>query len=325
MFRRLKPFASASLQVRAALMEIGRAGGIMDAKDVLTKSPAELITNLALSANNPNNPNQSAGTTFIGQLLDHDMTFDQTSKLGVPTEARRSPNARNPTLQLDSVYGLRPRGSPQLYDPADSAKLRIDSGGLGEVVPRGQNKVATIAEPRNDENLMISGLQAAFIKFHNRAVDYVRQQGASSHRDPDEDGDDDDRKSAEGVLQRDLPIPTISGFETGQPTSLPQRNLLRQLTFQLPSAQASARAMGAPLLSAGDLSDLQGLGVGFETSAPLFFYILREAHIMASGLALRPVGGRIVGEVFVGMPKSDDESYRSVNRGWRPILPTRSG
>ena len=461
MFPRLRPFATANPQVRAALLQMGRAGGMMDAKDDLTKSPAELITNLALSANNPNNPNHTAGTTFMGQFLDHDMTFDQTSRLGIPTEPRRSPNARNPTLQLDSVYGLGPRGSPQLYNPADRAKLRIESGGLFEDVPRDTNKVAIISDPRNDENLMISGLQAAFIKFHNRAVDYVRQQGTSSHRDPDEDGDDDNRHSIEGVFQRarrltvwhyqwmivheflpqiigqpladeimnhgarffrpedgegfipvefsaaayrfghslirpsyranmagdngkpffgmvfspgqsgvpdpsdmsggaraprrfigwqtffnfgdgqvkpnkiidtrlstplfNLPTPIIFGFENGQPTLLPQRNLLRHLTFQLPSGQAIAREMGVPLLSAGDLSDLQGLGVGFETSTPLFFYILREAHIMTSGLTLGPVGGRIVGEVFAGMLMSDDESYLSVNRNWRPTLPTRGG
>jgi hypothetical protein len=122
-----------------------------------------------------------------------------------------------------------------------------------------------------------------------------------------------------------LPLRTIFGFENGQPTSLPQRNLLRHLTFQLPSGQAIAREMGVPQLSAGDLSDLQGLGVGLETSTPLFFYILREAHLMAAGRTLGPVGGRIVGEVFAGMLKSDDESYLSVNRNWRPTLPARSG
>ena len=461
MFPRLKPFASATPQMRAALLEIGKAGGMMDAKDDLTKSPAELITNLALSANNPNNPNQTAGTTFMGQFLDHDMTFDQTSKLGIPTEPRRSPNARNPTLQLDSVYGLGPRGSPQLYNPADRAKMRIESGGLFEDLPRDANKAAILAEPRNDENLMLAGLQAAFIKFHNRAVDYVRSQGTTNRRDPDEDGDDDDRNTVEGVFQRarrltvwhyqwmivheflplfigqpmvndimsnggrffrpeegegyipvefsvaayrfghslirpsyranlagdngapffgmvfspgqigspdpsdlsggaraprrfigwqtffnfndgqvkpnkiidtrlstplfNLPINTIFGFENGQPTSLPQRNLLRHMTFGLPSGQAIAREMGVPVLSAGDFSDLQGLGVGLESSTPLLFYILREAHLMASGLTLGPMGGRIVGEVFAGMLKSDDESYLSVNRNWRPTLPARSG
>jgi hypothetical protein len=34
--------------------------------------------------NNPNNPTHTAGTTFFGQFLDHDITFDASSPLGVP-------------------------------------------------------------------------------------------------------------------------------------------------------------------------------------------------------------------------------------------------
>jgi hypothetical protein len=83
--------------------------------------------------------------------------------------------------------------------------------------------------------------------------------------------------------------------------------------------------MRVPVLSAGDLQDLQGLGAGFETSTPLFFYVLREAHLMAAGLALGPVGGRIVGEVILGMLQTDEDSYLNAQRHWRPTLPTRSG
>jgi len=43
-------------------------------------------------------------------------------------------------------------------------------------VPRDATGRAIIADPRNDENMMISGLQAAFIKFHNAVVDIVRAE-----------------------------------------------------------------------------------------------------------------------------------------------------
>ena len=48
--------------------------------------------------------------------------------------------------------------------------------------PATANNTAIIADPRNDENLIISGLQAAFLLFHNNAVDYVedRDHRASS-------------------------------------------------------------------------------------------------------------------------------------------------
>ena len=40
-------------------------------------------------------------------------------------------------------------------------------------MPRDRQGTAIIADPRNDENLIISGLQAAFLSFHNHAVDLV--------------------------------------------------------------------------------------------------------------------------------------------------------
>ena len=94
----------------------------------------------ALSVNNPNNPTHTAGTTFMGQFMDHDMTFDLTSRLGVATDPTDSPNARAPAFDLDSVYGGGPTGSRTLRGPARSrerpTKLRIESSGLFEDVPR---------------------------------------------------------------------------------------------------------------------------------------------------------------------------------------------
>src|SRR5207245_4562701 len=130
MFPNLPPFAAATDAVRAALADLGKPGGLLDANDDLTKGPVLLITDLSLSANNPNNPTHTAGTTFFGQFIDHDITFDTTSKLGVTTDPATSPNSRTPSLDLDSVYGAGPVASSQLYDPADPAKLRIESGGI---------------------------------------------------------------------------------------------------------------------------------------------------------------------------------------------------
>ena len=156
---------------------LGAPGGPLDANDDLSKGPKLLITDLGLSANNPNNPTHTAGTTFLGQFIDHDITFDTASVMGVPTDPGSSPNGRTPSLDLDSVYGAGPVASPQLYDPSDRAKLRIESGGVFEDLPRDASGTAIIADPRNDENLMIAGLQCAFILFHNNAVDWARSNG----------------------------------------------------------------------------------------------------------------------------------------------------
>ena len=95
-----------------------------------------LITEPGLSANNRNNPTHTAGTTFFGQFVDHDITFDTGSPMGVPTNPGDATNSRTPSLDLDSVYGAGSVASPQLYDSADRQKLRIGFGGLFEDVPR---------------------------------------------------------------------------------------------------------------------------------------------------------------------------------------------
>ena len=92
MFPGLPPFAPDGPALRAALTDIGKPGGILDAHDNLAAGPVELILDPALSVNNPNNATHTAGTTFLGQFLDHDVTFDAASPLGVPTEPRTSRN-----------------------------------------------------------------------------------------------------------------------------------------------------------------------------------------------------------------------------------------
>src|SRR2546427_249154 len=106
---------------QAGLLQLGKPGGLLDAKDDLSTGPVLLITDLSLSANNRNNPTPTAGTPFMGQFVAHDIAFDTTSKLGVTTDPGTSPNARTPSLDLDSVYGAGPVASAQLYDPSDKA------------------------------------------------------------------------------------------------------------------------------------------------------------------------------------------------------------
>src|SRR5690242_8161208 len=128
----LPPFAPATAAVQAAMRELGKPGGLMDAADPLQEGPIRLITNPELSPGNRDNPFDTAGTHFLGQFIDHDFTFDQTSTLGVPTAPETTRNGRNPTLNLDNVYGGGPIANPELYDANDPAKFRVESGGLFE-------------------------------------------------------------------------------------------------------------------------------------------------------------------------------------------------
>lgn len=432
----LPPFAEASDRVRAGLLEMGEKGGLIDAKDPLEEGPIRLITNPELSPNNVDNPFHTAGTTFMGQFIDHDITFDQTSPLGVPTPPETSPNSRSAAFDLDSVYGRGPAADPQFYDPADLDKLKVESGGLFEDVPRTADATAIIPDERNDENMMVSGLHAAFLRFHNRVVDLTREQGvppdqvfATARRtvtwhyqwivlreflplfigqplidhilhfgrqfyrpsgaayipvefqmayrfghsmvrpsyranlagpdgqpffgfifDPAGEGQADpvDLRGFSRAPRRfigwetffdfhdgelktnklidatvstplfDLPLPAIPGHTA--PTALPQRNLLRHVTWSVPSGQRLARTMGIPTI---DTRELATFGIGIENSAPLWYYVLKEAQALGDGRLLRGVGARLVGEVFVGLLQLDPKSFLRVMPNWRPTLPSR--
>jgi Animal haem peroxidase len=437
LFSDLPAFAPATERVKDALRALGAPGGPLDAKDDLSKGPKLLITDLGLSANNPNNPTHTAGTTFMGQFIDHDITFDTTSPIGVPTDPASSPNSRTPSLDLDSVYGAGPVACPQLYDSVDHAKLRIDTGGIFEDLPRTSDgtNTAIIADPRNDENLMIAGLQCAFILFHNNAVEWARSNGYSdsafeqarqlttwhyhwlvlheflplvvgqalvddvlrhgrrfykprmregfipvefqaaayrfghsmvrpSYRanlkgddgspffamvfDPSGEGQADpvDLRGGARTPRRFIGWQTFFDFGDGEvkpnkkidtkistplfnlplgaiashdpPQSLPQRNLLRHLTWSLPSGQDIAKAMDVEKLTPDELRDLKPYG--FANRTPLWYYVLREAELRADGLTLGRVGGRIVAEVSIGLIQTDPSSYLVQKPAWTPTL-----
>ena len=54
LFPSLPSFAPNSTKVREALIDMGKKGGIMDAKDDLTKDPIDLVGRADLQVNNPN-------------------------------------------------------------------------------------------------------------------------------------------------------------------------------------------------------------------------------------------------------------------------------
>jgi hypothetical protein len=117
-----------------------------------------------------------------------------------------------------------------------------------------------------------------------------------------------------------LPLSTIPSRDA--PISLPQRNLLRHLTWSLPSGQRIAAATGSPVLSSSNFPELRGYGLGLDASTPLWYYILREATVFNQSVRLGPVGGRIIAETIIGMLQLDEFSY--LNSGFRPTLPSQT-
>jgi len=115
-----------------------------------------------------------AGQPFFGQYLAHDLTADR-SPLRVHADINTLRNIRSPRANLEALYGGGPVGSPYLYDQTDPAKLLLAVGGRD--VPRNQQGIALISDPRNDVHAFMTGLQVALIHAHNRLVDRLRADG----------------------------------------------------------------------------------------------------------------------------------------------------
>jgi hypothetical protein len=103
---------------------------------------------------------------------------------------------------------------------------------------------------------------------------------------------------------------------------LPQRTLLRQLTWGLPGGQAIAAAIGADPLAPADLADIAAVYPPFATSTPLWYYLLAEAKAATGGAHLGPVGAQIVTESLIGLLTADPTSYLSAYPPFTPFLGT---
>jgi hypothetical protein len=139
-----------------------------------------------MAAGGPQGSRIPAGFTYLGQFLDHDLTFDRTPvTFGGNIPPGTLVQARSPALDLDSMYGAGPADpvSAVFYE-ADGLHLKVgrtfdDGPGVfaGHDLPRGagstvgHKRKAVIPEPRNDENLAVAQTHVAMIHFHNRVVD----------------------------------------------------------------------------------------------------------------------------------------------------------
>src|SRR5215216_843673 len=113
-----------------------------------------------------------AGYTYLGQFIAHDLTFDKTCvTLGENVSPGRLLQGTSPVLDLDSLYGARPRdrASSAFYDD-DGVHLKVrgtvpgvdgrEADGFD--LPRGAGstpaelRTAVVADPRNDDNLAVA-------------------------------------------------------------------------------------------------------------------------------------------------------------------------
>ena len=184
MFPDLPSFDPQTDAAREQAKKLGEKGGPIDALDDLT-DPILSITDPLRSVNNPDNPNMTAGVTFFGQFLDHDVTLDPRSPLLERTNPKKTTNFRTAAFDLDSVYGSGPEESPELYDTSSGdIKMRVEAipgsdlvsrkGAMRFDLPRDPNNNAILGDSRNDENILISQFHVAMLRLHNAVVDRLR-------------------------------------------------------------------------------------------------------------------------------------------------------
>src|SRR5882757_4112451 len=113
--------------------------------------------------------------TYLGQFIDHDITFDPASSLQKQNDPDALVDFRTPAFDLDNVYGRGPDDQPYMYDGNGSFLMGdpIQGGDAGaKDLPRNNAnpRRALIGDPRNDENSIVSQLQGLFLRFHNRTL-----------------------------------------------------------------------------------------------------------------------------------------------------------
>jgi hypothetical protein len=188
-FRTLEPaqFDPASLQTLAAQGNMSSEPEAQDGKPAA--APEDPRTRFHDAEENAG---IDAGYTYLGQFIDHDITFDPVSSLDRHNDPDALVDFRTPRLDLDSLYGRGPDDQPYLYTSdgrrfllgrellegtrartrdlprfewgEDASGRQSDTGATGF-------QRALIGDKRNDENVIVSQLHGAMLQLHNRLAD----------------------------------------------------------------------------------------------------------------------------------------------------------
>lgn len=135
------------------------------------------------------NPDIPSGYTYLAQLLMHDLVHSADA---LPTDPRSPAAVRNhrvSRLALDTIYDSGPSGCPHAYAQHEDRKPRMrlrlgPIGAAGHQVMRDIRRIgfpadtageasteaateALVADPRNDDNLILAQLTALFHMLHN--------------------------------------------------------------------------------------------------------------------------------------------------------------
>jgi hypothetical protein len=131
-----------------------------------------------------------AGHTYLGQFIDHDLTFDPMSSLQKQNDPDALTDFRTPRFDLDCLYGRGPDDQPYLYED-DGLHFKLGRKLEGSefdpnvhdlprhISDKGGRARALIGDPRNDENVIIAQLHATMLRFHNHMVAHLSKDGTT--------------------------------------------------------------------------------------------------------------------------------------------------
>jgi hypothetical protein len=126
----------------------------------------------------------TAGYTYFGQFLHHDLTDDSSSldeALRLAPEEIR--NDRLPRFDLSNLYGDGPFAGrhTDLYEPGD-VRLRVGpkNGTLHSFDLATSNGSLLIADRRASENVILRQITAFFARLHNMAVEQFRPEASDN-------------------------------------------------------------------------------------------------------------------------------------------------
>jgi hypothetical protein len=178
--RRFDPFAIDEVHVDARHLSIRRPGRFgylfptlvetptcvlpFDADNQLNRGIEKMLRVVASEMKDDADPSRDsdipAGITYLGQFINHDISFD-------PTPAGTT--FRTPALNLDSLYGAGTIASASLYGPDGRIVLGYQGYDLRRTRVHGLQR-GLMANARNDENLLVAQMHVAFARFHNIVV-----------------------------------------------------------------------------------------------------------------------------------------------------------
>ena len=163
------------------------------------------------------NPRIPSGYTYLLQFVAHDLVHSAIPLSVAGVLGAGTANARRTPLQLETLFGSGPVGSPFVYAldaPSDDRRTKLRLGrmrwkdknveagcpfrdiarapaenvtGIDRSIPghRVALTEALVADPRNDDHAIMSQLTALFALLHNNLIDLVRRHeptaGANAH------------------------------------------------------------------------------------------------------------------------------------------------